>query len=281
MERQNKLQHISQGLPQANTRDYSHIQLTPEEEEKALNYWRMLKSRQLDEDEKKLKRQQMIQLAMAPWTVKQLEEHVLHRAQAYPFKFKIDKDNEEVFNLLLLYFTNSQEFEQHGMRNEAGEIMQQYSLSKGICLHSEERGTGKTLLMNLFCQNKKNCFVVVPTAKISNFFALEGDKIINRFSAPWKAERDGHYFYQSPIGICFDDLGDEEIKNYYGNRENVMNKILTRIYGESEDKSVFPYFHVTTNLTGPELEERYDKRVRSRMREMFNWIVLPGKDRRR
>lgn len=240
----------------------------------------MVKARQLEEEEKKAQRQQVIKLAMAPWTTKELEEHVLFRSKALPFRFKIDKDNEYVFNLLSLYFSNNPEFEKNGFKDDKGQIVQQYSLKKGICLHSQERGTGKTVLMELFGQNKKGCFVTISTAKISSFFEADGDPVIARFSVPWKCERDPKYFYQSPVGICFDDLGDEEIKNHYGNRENVMNRILTRIYSENTDKAVFPFFHATTNLTGPELEEKYDRRVRSRMREMFNWIVLPGKDRR-
>ncbi len=43
----------------------------------------------------------------------------------------------------------------------------------------------------------------------------------------------------------------------------------------------FWYTHVTTNLSGDQIEENYGTRVRSRMREMFNMIILPGEDRRK
>lgn len=218
---------------------------------------------------------------MQPWSTDELRMHIRERAKALPFHFMADQDNRFIIELLCLYFSGNPGFEEHGFKDREGSIIQQYSLKKGICLHSQERGTGKTVLMELFSINRRGCFVVIPTVKISRFFEADGDKIINRFSVPWACERGPQYFYQSPIGVCFDDLGDEETKVHYGNRENVMNRILTAIYGDNRDHSVFPFFHATTNLTGDEIEAKYDKRVRSRMREMFNWIELPGKDRRR
>jgi hypothetical protein len=285
--KKHQTQPIGQQLQQQGTLDYSefsHIELTSEETERALNYWRMLKSRQIEQDAKAERRRKVIAEAMRPWSTEELDQHVWSRAEGLPFRFKLDKDNEHVFKLLCLYFSGNPEFEKHGFKSEAGEVVQQYSLQKGICLHSQERGTGKTILMELFAQNKKGCYVILPTAKITRFFEADGDKVITRYSKPWAGERDPRFFYQSPVGLCFDDFGDEEIKNHYGNKENVMYRIITSIYSdysENPGKVIFPFFHITTNLTGNEIEAKYDKRVRSRMREMFNWIELPGKDRRR
>lgn len=260
--------------------DFSDIELTPEEVERALSQARMLKFREQEEQQKKEKKRQKVRELMAPWTTDELRMHVKARAKSLPFYFEVDDDNREVFDLLCLYFSGNPEFEKHGFKNKDGVVFQQYSLKKGICLHSRERGTGKTVLMDLFSINRRSCFVVIPTAKISRFFEEDGDKIINRFSVPWACERIPQYFYQSPIGICFDDFGDEEIKVHYGNRENVMGRIITAIYSDNPH-DVFPLFHMTTNLTGDEIETKFDKRARSRMREMYNWIELPGKDRRR
>lgn len=240
----------------------------------------MLKFQKLEEQKKKEARTEKIKEMMAPWSTDELRMHIRTRAKALPFYFELDEDNREVFNLLCLYFSGNPEFEKHGFKKE-GQIIQPYSLKKGICLHSRERGTGKTVFMELFSINRRGCFVVIPTAKISRFFEEDGDKIINRFSQPWACERAPGYFYQSPIGICFDDFGDEEVKNHYGNKENVMNRIVTAIYSDNPNHDAFPFFHMTTNLIGDEIEQKYDKRVRSRMREMFNWIELPGKDRRK
>lgn len=270
----NKL--LPQGIP-----DFSNVELTPEETQAALNYARMLKFQKLEEQKKKEARTEKIKEMMAPWSTDELRMHIRTRAKGLPFYFELDEDNREVFNLLCLYFSGNPGFEKHAFKDENGQIIQQYSLKKGICLHSRERGTGKTVFMDLFSINRRACFVVMPTTKISRFFEEDGDKIIGRFSQPWACERMPTYFYQSPIGICFDDFGDEEVKNHYGNRENVMNRIITAIYSDNPTHDAFPFFHMTTNLTGDMIEQKYDKRVRSRMREMFNWIELPGKDRRR
>lgn len=280
MDRNQEAQPLSKLLPK-DTPDFSDIELTTEEIERAMNDARIRKFRELEEQKKKQQRLDKIQDMMKPWSTTELRMHIKERAKALPFYFEADQDNRFVIELLCLYFSNNPDFEKHGFKDKDGNIIQQYSLGKGICLHSQERGTGKTVLMDLFSINRRSCFVVMSTAKISRFFESDGDKIINRFSVPWACERSPMYFYQSPIGICFDDLGDEEVKNHYGNRENVMNRILTAIYGDHPDHTVFPFFHATTNLTGDEIEQKYDKRVRSRMREMFNWIELPGKDRRK
>lgn len=281
MERTGKIQKISELLPQTDIAAYDHIELTPEEELRALRFAKATKARYLEEQQEKDMRKLAYQKALEPWTEKELRAYVMDKSSKLPFRFAIDEFNGPVFDLLTMYFSENKEFEKYGAKDDQGKIIQQYSLKKGICLHSKERGTGKTVLMDLFSHNKRNCFVVVSTAKISSFFEADGDIILKRFSAPWETEKVSMYLYQSPIGICFDDLGDEEIKNHYGNRENVMNRVLTRIYSDFPDKNVFQFFHATTNFTGDEIEEKYDKRVRSRMREMFNWIELPGKDRRR
>lgn len=281
METTGKIHRISDLLPQTDIAAYDHIELTPEEELRALRFAKATKARYIEGQQELDMRKAAVKKALEPWTGKELREHVMNKAAKLPFCFRVDQDNGPVFDLLTMYFSEDTEFEKYGAKDQQGKIIQQYSLNKGICLHSKERGTGKTVLMELFTQNKKNCFAVVSTAKITSFFEADGDIILKRFSAPWQAEKVSMYFYQSPVGICFDDLGDEEIKRHYGNKENVMGRILTNLYSDFPDKSAFKFFHLTTNLTGQEIEESYDKRVRSRMREMFNWIELPGKDRRR
>lgn len=280
MEKRTGEQPLQKLLPK-DIPDYSDIVLTPEETERALNHFRMLKFIELEEQKKKKERVEKVQEMLTPWSTEELRMHIKTRAKQLPFYFEVDNDNRGVLNLLCLYFSNNPEFEQYGFKDGEGKIVQQYSLKKGICLRSGERGTGKSILMELFSINRRHCFVMITTAKISRFFEADGDKIISRFNVPWACERVPQYFYQSPVGVCFDDFGDEDIKNHYGNRENVMNRIITSIYNDNQAKDVFPFFHMTTNLTGDEIEAKYDKRVRSRMREMFNWIELPGKDRRR
>jgi DNA replication protein DnaC len=84
---------------------------------------------------------------------------------------------------------------------------------------------------------------------------------------------------QEETGYCFDDLGTEVDKKYYGNESNVMAEILLDRY---DKQSVKGKTHVTSNLNSTMLEERYGYRVRSRIREMLNIVIFDdrAKDRR-
>jgi hypothetical protein len=87
----------------------------------------------------------------------------------------------------------------------------------------------------------------------------------------------GTALLQKRFGHCFDDLGEEAVKTIYGNKVNVMKEILQNQYERFGNTTI----HLTTNLNGKDIEEQYGSRVKSRMREMFNWIELKGNDRRK
>ena len=57
-----------------------------------------------------------------------------------------------------------------------------------------------------------------------------------------------------------------------------MEQILLNRY---DNNLPFKFTHITTNKSVDEIEQMYGTRVRSRMKEMFNMIVLDGKDRRK
>ena len=82
------------------------------------------------------------------------------------------------------------------------------------------------------------------------------------------------------IIFCFDDLGIEQPRKYFGNECNVMAEILLSRYELFVSKGIPT--HVTTNLSASELEEKYGNRLRSRMREMFNLVAFDknSKDKR-
>ena len=65
-------------------------------------------------------------------------------------------------------------------------------------------------------------------------------------------------------------LGSETSVKYFGNETNVMAEIMLLRY-DLFIQSRIP-FHITTNLSASEIEKHYGKRLRSRMREMFNLI---------
>lgn len=264
---------------QPDIQDYSHIELTDQEVISAILEAKIRKEREMEKQNELQENQRRIADLLKPKDYGELKQFVLDKAKTFPFHFDIDDDNKTVFRLLCLYFSNDPQFEKEGFYS-GDQLVQQYSLNKGICLYSKERGTGKTVMMNLFTLNSKNCFVVIPTKKIAAFYQASGNGVIDNYSRPWMCMKEPKYLFQSPIGICYDDLGDEEIKNNFGNKENVMQRVLQQVYDSDPQHEWFKYFHCTTNLSGDEIEAMYDKRVRSRMREMFNWIELGGTDRR-
>lgn len=86
-------------------------------------------------------------------------------------------------------------------------------------------------------------------------------------------------FYKDVDIIGFNDLGVEQIESVYmGNRLSVMKDVLES-RGNDESKMTL----ITSNLriTSDILEQKYGKRVMSRLHAMCNYIELTGPDRRR
>lgn len=130
---------------------------------------------------------------------------------------------------------------------------------KGILL-SGPVGCGKTSLMKLlrYLVPHRRPYEVIPARNIAFGFNHIGYKIIEDYG-------DGHFY-------CFDDLGIEPIGRHFGKDCNVMGEIILSRHELFQKTKITT--HATTNLNAEELEERYGKRVRSRMRQMFNLIAF-------
>jgi DNA replication protein DnaC len=136
-------------------------------------------------------------------------------------------------------------------------------------------GCGKTTLMRVFRDNS-NPYKIVSCKDVSDIWKKEGD--ISSFCRLDK----GKSYYKSVFGIrdtgiCFDDLGIETRTRNYGDESNVMEDVILSWY----NTGLFNRIHITTNLTVDEIEVKYGKRVRSKMREMFNLVIIEGGDRRK
>lgn len=140
--------------------------------------------------------------------------------------------------------------------------------NKGLLL-SGPVGCGKTSLMRLlkFLVPYQKPYSVIPSRNIVFGFNHIGFKVIEDYG-------NGQYF-------CFDDLGVEPTGRHYGKDCNVMGEILLSRYELFVNRQIKT--HCTTNLNARELEERYGKRVRSRMRQMFNLVAFEkdSKDKRK
>ena len=198
-----------------------------------------------------------------------MEKFVLWKAARNRVTFNLDKANEDVFSALCMYFTSTPEFE---------ELCDGFSLNKGIMLCGNV-GRGKTTLMGLFRANQRRSYRLISCRELADRFASEGHEMLHIWSRPIPVPNSIDTFFQTEIGVCFDDLGTEGSKKNFGNSVNVMENIIMNRY----DMGVLPWHctHITTNLSGDEIEEYYGTRVRSRMREMFNMLTLSGEDRRK
>lgn len=144
-----------------------------------------------------------------------------------------------------------------------------FDINKGILLYGGT-GTGKTSVMRIFMRladaldikdgyDKK--FSIIKTSDVVlDIRVKENEGFIRQ------------YFSNS---FCFDDMGQEPTDTkIYGNTVSVMGDIIFNRYDRSN------ITHVTTNLNENEIKAKYGQRIHSRMAEMFNWVLVDGKDHR-
>lgn len=200
-------------------------------------------------------------------TTDQMYYAVLEKAGRDIPGFKLSKENEKIFISLCQYFTGDTAFEKDGK-----------SLRKGILLFGAV-GCGKTTLMKLFMHNPRASFVMKSCREVAAEFTKNGEEVLFKYSRVYEANMVENPFKTKSWGICFDDLGTEDIKKHYGNESNVMENVLLNRYDRIAE---IPYrTHTTTNISGEQMGEYYGTRVRSRIREMFNSFELDGGDLRK
>lgn len=171
-------------------------------------------------------------------------------------EFFIDDHNKRILDKLFLYFSASPDA-----------ANQNIDLSKGILLMGG-LGTGKSTIMRSFASNQHASFKFTSCILVSYEFAEHGFKIIKDYNKIETIAR--NRFGQRERGICFDDLGTENERKRFGDAVNVMADIILNRY----DSVPFNMTHITTNLNAEDIEHFYGKRVRSRMREMFNILAF-------
>ena len=244
--------------------DFDEISLTPEELEYAIYDARCGKYfDERDRKEKAAKAKELLD-CLTPFSTEQLRDWVLKNNP----HFQVDDQNKDLFALLCQYFANDPLFTNSG-----------FSLAKGILL-SGPVGVGKTEMLKVFCKNKRQCFHLISVFEIEKYCQDRGVEYYDSYTGMvpgWGNSKD--FFYQKSIGWAFDDIGRESMVFDFGNKAEVVSKIIQTRYA-NKNHIPFSTLHLTTNLTGEELEGRYDYAVKSRLREMFNYIPMNGKDRR-
>lgn len=264
---------------------YNHITLTDDEMIEAIIGAKIKKEEELRllvlRDRERANREMQSKL----WDNTVIKSFMLKRAEEiFDGKFIIDEPNEKFFELLCCYFTGDNEFVKIATQNE----IENPSLSKGLLI-AGNFGTGKTWMMKLFAKNARQTYWIRSAKEIAQGYlnsgkkrsdgSFEDKKIPIEFIELFQnAVNDAAVFYQPLSGLCIDDLGSESKKNNFGNIMNVVGDLIEERY---YNKNYGLFLHATTNLSSEELKEFYGERVTSRMREIFNFIELPGNDRRK
>lgn len=148
-------------------------------------------------------------------------------------------------------------------------------LSKGIYI-SGKTGTGKSLALDLlreFVREYKGhgCYFNGNYENLS-WQNHRADDIVDRF-----CEGESLRWMKKATMLGIQDLGSEPTEAIYmGNRHELMRLIL-----ESRgDYSTMTFVTSNFAMLSQELQKKYGDRVQSRCREMFNYYVLGGEDRR-
>jgi len=242
--------------------NYDHIELTQEEIEEAIHRAKGIK-------DAKLKQSAYLKKLTEPKQYPRFTYETLRAAviAKYP-GYIIDQYNQDIFEILCMYFSGDPAFELQG---------EDFSLEKGIMLYGAV-GCGKTTLMKMFAINSFRPFAISACRVIADDYAIDGASSLYKYSEMKKVFPEQNYGIPE-IGRCFDDLGTEDNKTNYGNKVNVMQDVFYKIY----DNGLIGNFHVTTNIIGDEIEQHYGARIRSRTREMFNVLTFDtdAKDRRK
>lgn len=256
---------------------YEHIDLDEDEMKEAILWRKQKKEAELKRASIERRAEENRRLLTGnQWGFEQTKGFMIYRAEQLfkDKKFVVDAQNSFIFEMLCYYFSNDRQFlslaENAGVPNP--------SLDKGILI-AGNFGVGKTWLMKLFMRNQRQVFHVKNAKDIADAFGQDGEDALNDFvNKPKNAVNDSSAFFQPYAGLCIDDIGTEDIKNYYGSKRNVIGDVIEKRYAKGNTGI---YLHATTNFDADQIKEFYGGRVASRMREIFNLIEMNGNDRRR
>lgn len=270
--------------------NFDHIELTADEVANALREARERKYYRLQELEREARAAEFRRMLTERWSYEKTKTWIASRidrvfqGENIAFEDLFDEHGNQVCNagsiyeLLCYYFSGDANFVLLARKMEVPEP----DLRKGILL-AGRIGCGKTSLMRLFQRNQRQVYMIQSAKEIARKWRqADAEKNIEGYmeslTSPYLLPLDdSQNFYHRHAGLCIDDVGTEDIQNSYGNRASVIADVIE---GRYYNRCMGPLFHMTTNLTMPDVKEYYGSRVGSRLREMMNVIQYKGEDRR-
>lgn len=166
-------------------------------------------------------------------------------------EFKIVDSQQKFIKSICFFFGNDIRFE-----SELG-----YSFKKGLMI-AGDAGLGKTEIIKAISQNPIFPIQVYPMGRI-----CDKVKEVGKFSI-------------NPYGmVMLDDVGTEQnpIK-HYGTDIFWFKEFIEDYYSQGQP---FTRLIITTNCDGNGIEQLYGNRIRDRLREMMNPILLEGESLRK
>jgi len=178
--------------------------------------------------------------------------------------FLITEQNKEFYWSVICYFARDKRFFNSPCLLDKANA----SFDKGLLIAGNPGG-GKTFAFRVLYKLgdlldlTDNRFQMVYSQQVIDNFNTDGHKDIKNLNKGRK---------------YFDDIGAESVGSHFG-KEEIFRTILEsrhRLFVETGTKTFF-----STNLGLQNIEERYGKRVESRLHEMFNLIHAKGDDFRK
>jgi len=216
------------------------------------NYEVWLKIKKAEEKEAEFKKRQELELKhtakffynIMAWT----SENVYRKTLV------VNETNKHLITAICFFLSKDERFEK-----ELG-----YSFNKGLLIRGVS-GLGKTFLFQCVKDNQLNPIKIYSMIEIAE-----------------KVQEAGYMELPITSGITYlDDVGTEQpTVKHYGTEINFFKDFIEKYYLHNLQSNTFNRLIVSTNNNAAELQEKYGFRVRSRMKDMFNFIDIKGSDMR-
>jgi DNA replication protein DnaC len=198
-------------------------------------------------------------------------ESFMRIAKAICPEFEIDDENRSIYENTIRYFAADESCE--------------YNLNKGLYVYGPY-GVGKTLYFKIFqalnraIDSPNNFKRLIVTDLIDGISQKGSQYFLDTEIVPGGRFRLSNNLWDKVDHFLLDDMGQSErFANNYGNKIDVIAAFLQRRYYAFTDYSSLT--HCSTNLVPSEIESEYGEAINSRLRQMCNVILFPGKDKRK